>query len=51
VADLANLPPEAPERLELVDGGFVVRAPQTLWHMLVVDALVEALRGSVPGDL
>lgn len=49
--DLTSLPPEAPERLELIDGGLVVRAPQTLRHMLVVDALVAALRGSVAREL
>jgi Uma2 family endonuclease len=51
VEDLANLPPEAPERLELIDGGLAVMSPQKLWHMKVVDALVAALRAHAPRDL
>lgn len=51
VEDLANLPPEAPERLELIDGGLAVTSPQKIWHSQVVDALVETLRGNVPRDL
>jgi Uma2 family endonuclease len=51
VEDLANLPPEAPERIELIDGGLTIMSPQKLWHMTVVDALVEALRAQAPRDL
>jgi Uma2 family endonuclease len=51
VEDLANLPPEAPQRLELIDGGLAIMSPQKLWHMKVVDALVEAFRTSAPRDL
>jgi Uma2 family endonuclease len=51
VEDLASLPPEAPERLELIDGGLTVMSPQKFWHMNVVDALVGALRSLAPAEL
>jgi Uma2 family endonuclease len=43
VEDLAHLPPGAPEHLELIHGALVLRSPQRLWHVRMVDALVDAL--------
>ncbi|MFC4062684.1 Uma2 family endonuclease [Planomonospora corallina] len=46
--DLDRLPPEAPRRLELVDGALIVMSPQTKFHMRVIDNLGRALRTAAP---
>ncbi|MBG0826534.1 Uma2 family endonuclease [Planomonospora sp. ID67723] len=46
--DLDRLPPEAPRRLELVDGALIVMSPQTKFHMRVIDNLIRVLRSAAP---
>ncbi|HEY3609826.1 MAG TPA: Uma2 family endonuclease [Pseudonocardiaceae bacterium] len=41
--DLDRLPPEAPRHIELIDGGLVVMAPQTIFHVRVIDSLKALL--------
>lgn len=42
--DLDALPPDAPRRIELIDGALVLMSPQTAFHMLAVDLLVAGIR-------
>ncbi|GII18880.1 hypothetical protein Ppa05_56060 [Planomonospora parontospora subsp. antibiotica] len=49
--DLDRLPPEAPRRLELVDGALIVMSPQTKFHMRVIDNLTRVLRSAAPEGL
>ncbi|MBG0819554.1 Uma2 family endonuclease [Planomonospora sp. ID91781] len=46
--DLDRLPPEAPRRLELVDGALIVMSPQTKFHMRVIDRLGRHLEELLP---
>jgi Uma2 family endonuclease len=43
--------PDLPRHVELIDGKLVTRAPQQLFHADTVDLLVQALRGTLPGEL
>lgn len=45
---LDHLPPEAPRRLELIDGALIVMPPQTRFHMEVIHRLTQSLRSTVP---
>jgi Uma2 family endonuclease len=47
--DLDALPPEAPRRVELIDGALIIMSPQTLFHQFMVNYLLGAIRP--PGDL
>lgn len=47
--DLDALPPDAPRRIELIDGALVLMSPQTAFHMLVTDVLVAGIHP--PGGL
>src|ERR1700744_180770 len=47
--DLDKLPPDAPRRIELIDGALVLMSPQTAFHMLVIDLVVAGMRP--PGGL
>lgn len=51
VDDLDNLPPEAPRRLEIIDGALVIVSPQTMFHSLVIDAITHGLRAQAPEEL
>jgi Uma2 family endonuclease len=42
--DLDALPPDAPRRIELIDGALVLMSPQTAFHMLVIDLLAAGIR-------
>jgi Uma2 family endonuclease len=37
--DLDALPPEAPRRVELIDGALIIMSPQTTFRMLMIDVL------------
>ncbi|HYS34321.1 MAG TPA: Uma2 family endonuclease [Pseudonocardiaceae bacterium] len=41
--DLDRLPPEAPRHIELIDGALVVMAPQTIFHVTVINSLWVSL--------
>lgn len=49
--DLDRLPPNAPRRVELIDGALVVMAPQTAFHMRVINALLRQLAEQAPPGL
>jgi Uma2 family endonuclease len=49
--DLDHLPPEAPRRLELIDGALIVMSPQTRFHMEVIYHLTHVLRSIAPKDV
>jgi Uma2 family endonuclease len=40
---LDHLPPDAPGHVELIDGGLVMRPPQTAWHMFTLRLFEGAL--------
>lgn len=42
--DLDRLPPEAPRRVELVDGALILMSPQTTFHMLMLRRLENGIR-------
>ncbi|WP_349497813.1 Uma2 family endonuclease [Actinoallomurus iriomotensis] len=46
--DLDALPPDAPRRVELIDGALVLMSPQTKFHMLVVNLLTDSQAGIRP---
>jgi Uma2 family endonuclease len=48
--DLDHLPPEAPRRVELIDGALVPMSPQAYFHMLVINRLWQTLESLAPGD-
>ncbi|GIH59315.1 Uma2 family endonuclease [Microbispora siamensis] len=45
---LDHLPPDAPAHVELIDGSLIMRSPQTNFHMLMVNLLVDRDRGIRP---
>ncbi|WP_405084699.1 Uma2 family endonuclease [Microbispora sp. NBC_01389] len=45
---LDHLPPDAPRHVELIDGALVFRAPQTVFHMLMVTLLTDRDHGIRP---
>jgi len=45
--DLDALPPDAPRRVELIDGALVLMSPQTAFHMLMINLLAA---GILPPD-
>jgi len=45
---LDHLPPDAPPHVELIDGSLVMMSPQTNFHMLMVNLLVDRDRGIRP---
>jgi Uma2 family endonuclease len=47
--DLDDLPPEAPRRIELIDGALIIMSPQALFHQSVINHLLSAIRP--PADL
>ena len=42
--DLDRLPPEAPRRVELIDGALILMSPQTAFHMLMLRRLENGIR-------
>lgn len=42
--DLDALPPDAPRRVELIDGALVLMSPQTLFRMRMINLLTAGLR-------
>lgn len=46
--DLDALPPDAPRRVELIDGALVLMSPQTKFHMLVINLLTDSQAGIRP---
>lgn len=51
VDDLDNLPPDAPRRLEIIDGALVVMSPQSAFHTLALDVITFGLREQAPDQL
>jgi Uma2 family endonuclease len=49
-ADLDHLP-DLPPHTELIDGSLILASPQASFHMRVLDALMIALRRTVPAHL
>lgn len=49
--DLDRLPPQAPHRLELIDGALIVMSPQNRFHMEVTHRLTQVLRDCAPSDI
>src|SRR4051794_1957693 len=56
-ADLDQLGPDGPngeldgyQRIELVDGGVIVKAPQTEFHRLLVEGLCFELKRQAPAE-
>ncbi len=50
--DLDRLPPEAPRHIELIDGALVVMAPQTIFHVTVINSLwVSVVKEPAMADL
>ncbi len=45
---LDHLPPDAPAHVELIDGSLIMVSPQTNFHMLMVNLLVDRERGIRP---
>ncbi|MEV4325615.1 Uma2 family endonuclease [Microbispora rosea] len=45
---LDHLPPDAPAHVELIDGSLIMMSPQTNFHMLMVNLLVDRDRGIRP---
>ncbi|WP_084956948.1 Uma2 family endonuclease [Thermoactinospora rubra] len=45
---LDHLPHDAPKHVELIDGSLIMRAPQTAFHMLVVNRLTDGQWGLRP---
>ncbi|NUR92104.1 MAG: Uma2 family endonuclease [Nonomuraea sp.] len=41
---LDRLPPDAPRRVELIDGSLIMMSPQTAFHMFTLRALEQGLR-------
>jgi Uma2 family endonuclease len=42
--DLDALPPEAPRRVELIDGALIIMSPQTSFHMLMINSLLARIQ-------
>jgi Uma2 family endonuclease len=51
VDDLDRLPPEAPRRLEIIDGGLVAMSPQSMFHLLAITEIENGLRSQAPDNL
>lgn len=51
VDDLDKLPPEAPGRLEIIDGALIVMSPQNVFHSCVIDVMTHSLRAQAPDEL
>lgn len=49
--DLDTLPPQAPERLELIDGALIVMSPHRTFHSRVMWRLAAALDAAAPGGV
>jgi Uma2 family endonuclease len=42
--DLDDLPPEAPRRIELIDGALIIMSPQNTFHMLMINSLLARIQ-------
>ncbi|MEU9885806.1 Uma2 family endonuclease [Sphaerisporangium sp. NPDC051011] len=47
---LDHLPPDAPRRVELIDGSLIVMSPQTQFHMLMINLLIDREFGIRPPE-
>ncbi|MEW9531415.1 Uma2 family endonuclease [Microbispora sp. NPDC049125] len=47
---LDHLPPDAPRHVELIDGSLIMMSPQTNFHMLMINLLVDRELGIRPPD-
>ncbi|WP_307845347.1 hypothetical protein [Planomonospora sp. ID67723] len=43
---LDRLPADAPRHVELIDGSLIMMPPQTAFHMLIINLLIDREHGS-----